>query len=274
MKRPGIITLTTDFGLHDPYAAVMKGVILSICPHCRLVDITHMAPPGSILYVALRLMEAYPFFPRGTVHVCVVDPGVGSERRCLAVEANGHFFVGPDNGVFWPILAADPGSRTIHLRNPGYFLRPISATFHGRDIFAPVAAHLSNGADLQSLGEIVEDPLSLEVPSALRVGDRLVGHIVRVDRFGNLITNISRELLYEFLNRDIPVIRIGALVVEGLAKTYASVKPGEAVAIIGSGDTLEIAVNSGSACERIEADSNSATGMEVEVNRRAGEKGR
>lgn len=273
MNRSGIITLITDFGLHDPYAAVMKGVILSICPQCRLVDITHMAPAGSILYAALRLMEAYPFFPRGTVHVCVVDPGVGGERRCIAVEANGHFFVGPDNGIFWPILAADPGSRTIHLRNPEYFLRPISATFHGRDIFAPVAAHLSMGAALRGLGEFVEDPVSLEVPSASRVGDRLLGHVVRVDRFGNLITNISRELLYEFLSRDIPVIRIGTLVIEGLSKAYASVKPGEPLAIIGSGDTLEIAVNSGSACELIEADENSATGMELEVSRRAGEKG-
>src|SRR4030042_7024923 len=145
MKPSGIITLTTDFGLTDPYVAMMKGVILSINPTAKIIDITHLIGAGSTSQAAAVIQEIYPYFPQGTIHVAVVDPGVGTERRLLAFEARSHFFVGPDNGVFWPVLMNDPNSRLVLLTETKYFLPHVPKTLHGREIFAPVAAHLSRG---------------------------------------------------------------------------------------------------------------------------------
>ncbi|MBW1689790.1 MAG: SAM-dependent chlorinase/fluorinase [Deltaproteobacteria bacterium] len=247
MKPSEIITLTTDFGQRDPYVAMMKGVILSINPRARIVDITHDIRAGSIQEGSTIIAEAYPFFPSGSVHVGVIDPGVGGKRRPIAVAADGHFFVGPDNGLFWPVVAAHPQSHVIHLTEKSYWMDIISATFHGRDIFAPVASHLSCGIDPNLMGEKVDNPVVLTSPRAWREQDQFVGEVIRVDGFGNLITNITVEELAEFRASEGPIITIGGLALKGIRTTYSDVGEGEALALIGSSNLLEIAVNRGSA---------------------------
>jgi S-adenosylmethionine hydrolase len=247
LKPSGIITLTTDFGERDPYVAMMKGVILSINPSARIVDITHGISAGSIQEASTIIKDAYRYFPSGTVHVGVIDPGVGGKRRPIAVVAEGHFFVGPDNGLFWPIIEEHPGAEVIHLTEKRYWMDTISSTFHGRDIFAPVAAHLSRGIDPYLLGEKLDNPVALNSPSVRREHDMLVGEVIRVDHFGNLITNITGEELGEFLSSKGPIVTIGDLVLKGIRTTYGDVPEGEVLAMIGSSNVLEIAVNRGSA---------------------------
>jgi len=246
MKPSGIITLTTDFGRTDPYAGAVKGVILSINRDAVLVDISHDIPRGSVAEASWALMECYGFFPPGTVHLAVVDPGVGGERRAVAAASGGHFFVGPDNGVFWPAIRR-PGSVTVHLNNPRYFLPVVSSTFHGRDIFAPVAARLSRGEDINSIGDIIVDPVKLEMPEPFISSGKLHGRIIRSDHFGNLISNLGRKAVTGFLETAAPVIRIGSTEIRGISSTYSSVPPGAALALFGSSGRLEIAVNGGSA---------------------------
>jgi S-adenosyl-L-methionine hydrolase (adenosine-forming) len=243
----GIITLTTDFGERDPYVGMMKGVILSINSHARIVDITHGISAGSITEGSTAIKDAYPYFPKGTVHVGVVDPGVGGERRPIAVASKDHFFVGPDNGLFWPIIAEDPLADVIHLTEKRYWMDIISSTFHGRDIFAPVAAHLSEGIDPFVLGKKIDDPVSLTQHFVKMEQDRLVGEVIRVDHFGNLITNISAKDLTEFLSSEDLSISIGDLSLKGIRSTYSDVSEGNPLALIGSSNMLEIAVNRGSA---------------------------
>ncbi|NIR14345.1 MAG: SAM-dependent chlorinase/fluorinase, partial [Desulfobacterales bacterium] len=169
-----------------PYVAMMKGVILSINPGAQIVDISHQIRAGSIIQAAGLVHETFPFFPRGTVHVAVVDPGVGSERRLLGMEAGGHSFVGPDNGIFWPIIEGHKGTRIVHLTESKYFLPSISHTFHGREVFAPVAAHLSQGVSLKGMGSELSNPVKLHVPKPREGEGVLYGQITRVDNFGNL----------------------------------------------------------------------------------------
>ena len=247
MIPSGIITLTTDFGQRDPYVAMMKGVILSINPHARIVDITHQIAAGAIAEAGTILKDAHRFFPSGTVHLGVVDPGVGSPRRPIALVAENHFFVGPDNGLFWPLIEADRQCHVIHLTHKRYWMNKISATFHGRDIFAPVAAHLSQGVDPFLMGETIDDPMPLQVPLPRMEGSALVGEIVRIDHFGNLITNITREHLAPFLESRDLTIRIGEFVLNTLSTTYSDVPEAQPLALIGSSNALEIAVNRGNA---------------------------
>jgi S-adenosylmethionine hydrolase len=247
LKASGIITLTTDFGERDPYVGMMKGVILSINPRALIVDITHGISPGSILEGSTIIKEAYRYFPSGTVHVGVVDPGVGGERRPIAAASKGHFFVGPDNGLFWPVIAADPLADVIHLTEKHYWMDTVSFTFHGRDIFAPVAAHLLGGTDLFLMGEKMDNPVALDYPLVRREQDRLVGEVIRVDHFGNLITNITKEDLAGFLSSEGLSVAIGGLTLTGIHTTYTDVSEGEPLALIGSSNVLEIAVNRGSA---------------------------
>ncbi|MFH1242119.1 MAG: SAM-dependent chlorinase/fluorinase [Pseudomonadota bacterium] len=251
MMTSGIITLTTDFGLRDPYVGIMKGVILSINPEARVIDISHQVTAGNAFQASGLIQEAYPFFPRGTVHVAVVDPGVGGERRPILLDTGEYLFVGPDNGLFWPIIERLTDATVIHLRNEKYFLPKISRTFHGRDIFAPVAAHLSRGVDTREMGTEIRDPVQPQLPRPIRKGDLLSGQVVRVDHFGNLITNIHRRELEEFLGNETPVIQVGNQTIEGIQKTYNEAGPGEALALIGSSEYLEIAVNLGRACDRL-----------------------
>lgn len=267
MQDPGIITLTTDFGLKDPYVGIMKGVILSINPEARIIDISHQIKTGDITHAAGLIQETFTFFPKNTIHVGVVDPGVGSGRRPILIKTEDHFFVGPDNGLFWPIISAHQPVEIVHLTEKGYFLPHISHTFHGRDIFAPVAAHLSHGADPLKMGAIIRDPVPLRLPTLKKNEGLLCGQIVRVDNFGNLITNIHGEDLAQFTGTGKAVIKVGTLTIESVQKTYAEAKKDETLALIGSSGYLEIAVNLGRASERLGIDSKKLTGVKVEVDK-------
>lgn len=267
MRPSGIITLLTDFGLKDAYVGVMKGVMLSINRNAHLVDISHQVAHGSIAEASELLLESFPFFPQGTVHLVVVDPGVGSGRRPIALRAENHLFVGPDNGVFWPIVNRGPDVEIIHLTEERYFLERVSRTFHGRDLFAPVAAHLSCGLELSKAGKPIEDPVSLPTTSPQFDGRRIKGKVVRVDHFGNLITDIAERDLRRFPDPDRVRVEAGNLRLKGVKKTYSDVKEGEALALIGSAGRLEIGVNLGRACDRLEKGSGgSALGTEVEAS--------
>lgn len=270
MKASGIITLTTDFGLSDPYVAMMKGVILSINPAARIVDVSHQVRAGSIIQAAGLIHETFPFYPKGTVHVAVVDPGVGSERRLMGMEAGGHFFVGPDNGVFWPLIEDYKGSEIIHLTESRYFLPSISHTFHGREVFAPVAAHLSQGVSLKRMGSKLSDPVQLHFPKPQKEGEKLYGQITRVDNFGNLITNIHRRDLESFLESFEPVIEVGDLTIKRLRPIYADAGEGEPLALINSSDWLEIAINLGRADKYVGLLSEEIIGVEVKVSKSKG----
>lgn len=267
MARSGIITFTTDFGLTEPYVAMMKGVALTIYPKARLVDLSHQIRAGAISEAAGVILEAFPFFPKGTVHVAVVDPGVGSERRLLALEARGHFFVGPDNGIFWPVIKSAGPFRVIELTEKHFFQAPISHTFHGREIFAPVAAHLARGIVFEELGRPIEDPVQLDVPSPFEENGILYGEIVHRDHFGNLITNIDRRLLEQFLRTAQPVITAGSLMIRGLHRIYGDVEAGHTLALINSAGKLELAVNLGSASEYIDVKEEDILGSVVEVKK-------
>jgi hypothetical protein len=245
----------------------VKGVILSINPHATIIDITHEVMPGSVREGAAVLRQAHGFFPAGTIHMAVVDPGVGSERRPILVTTNTQLFVGPDNGIFWPSVRSDPDAEFFHLMESGFFLPHISCTFHGRDIFAPVAARLSLGAAPGQMGPIITDPVMLELPAPRQSKDALHGEVVRVDRFGNLITNISRYDWDRLAGAEPPKIQIGDVVIEGVRGSYSAVDEGEILALFGSWDCLEISVNGGRACDRLAAGSPQRTGMPVVVTK-------
>lgn len=265
MKPSGIVTLTTDFGWEDVYAAIMKGVILGIHPGATVVDISHGIRPGDIRQGAWMLEESTRFFPAGTVHLAVVDPGVGGARRPILVCTESSFFVGPDNGIFWPLIEAAGEATVIHLTSDTYFLPKISRTFHGRDIFAPVAGHLARGIDPFDIGTPIQNPVRLELPTVKRSKDAVVGEVVRVDRFGNLISNIRR--------RDIGClgcltglkVTIGGLTIRGISGTYSNVPRGEMLALLGSSGYLEIAVNQGRASALVGRDGDSE-GIPVRVS--------
>lgn len=267
MRIPGIVTLLTDFGLKDAYVGMMKGVILSINRGALVVDISHEVEAGSILQAASFLREAFIFFPRGTVHLAVIDPGVGGRRRPIALEAGGHYFVGPDNGLFWPVIHDFGGEKIVHLTESTYFLPKPSLTFHGRDIFAPVAAHLSMGVKLEELGTRIDDPCKLKLPIADERDGIMIGQIIRVDNFGNLITNIPGDRLKHYLGGYQPVVEAGKLTVKGLSRVYSDLEKGQALALINSSNLLEIAVNMGKASESIGLDQGKIVGTAVKVTR-------
>jgi S-adenosylmethionine hydrolase len=267
MKTSGIITLTTDFGLYDPYVAIMKGVILSINPGTRIVDVTHQVPPGALLHVASVIQDTIKYFPHGTINVVVVDPGVGGQRRPVAIETEDHFFVGPDNGLFWPIIEEDRSPTVIHLEEQKYFLSPVSNTFHGRDIFAPVAAHISLGIDIRKMGSVISDPVTFSFPRSEIRGNVLLGKIIRVDNFGNLITNINRTDMEAFLQSATPRISIGELTIEDVRHVYTDVPRGELLALYGSMNRLEIAVREGSASDILGLTASEVAGMKVAVSK-------
>ena len=267
MKPSGIITLTTDFGLGDPYVAVMKGVILSINPEARIIDVSHEIPPGALLQAAAVIEETHTYFPDGTVHVAVVDPGVGGERFPLAIEADGSWFVGPDNGVFALALEKKPSTSIIRLTKKEYFLSFISSTFHGRDIFAPVAAHITTGHAIAAMGEEIKKPAVIHMPRPHIQNDSLHGEVIRVDNFGNLITSIHQADMENFLQSDSPRIRVGELVVCGVRRIYTSVDKGEPLALYGSSGFLEIAVSAGNALDYLGLRVRDVLGTEIVVKR-------
>jgi len=249
-----IITLTTDFGLADSYVGTMKGVILSITPTVTIVDISHDIPPQDVREAAYVLYAAYPYFPQGTIHVVVVDPGVGSERRAIALRTPQATFVAPDNGILSYVVARERAEEIVNLTNPCYHLSPVSRTFHGRDIFAPVAAYLARGIPLAELGEPLAEIITFALPRPqVHPDGTIVGQIIHIDRFGNLITSIKAEDLTAHPLPGRGVIEVKGEAIPGIANSYAEVAPGELLAIIGSSNHLEIAVSGGSAAQTLEA---------------------
>lgn len=245
MPENRLLTLLTDFGLSDVYVGVMKGVIAQINPHLKVVDITHAIPPQNIAAARFCLMNAFPYFPEGTVHVAVVDPGVGSRRRAIAVETTAGFLVGPDNGLFSGVLSQYPALAVVELTNPQFWRSPTpSSTFHGRDIFAPVAAHLASGVPLQNLGEaLAKDSLvQLPIDPCIQTETGAKGYIQYIDYFGNCVTNIPGAVVLG---------KVWSAVVAGLTlpsyNTYSDSHPGTALALVGSHGWVEIAVSNGNA---------------------------
>jgi S-adenosyl-L-methionine hydrolase (adenosine-forming) len=233
------ITLLSDFGLKDPYVGIMKGVMLSLNPHLTLIDITHDIEPQDVREACFVVPEYYDYFPLGTVHLCVVDPTVGSSRRALIVEKDGHIFVGPDNGLFSLILN---GANVREITNNRFMMPQVSSTFHGRDIFSPVAAHVTLGASPSDLGPPVVDPVCLSDLHPAIQNDRMTGEIVRFDLFGNAISNISHEDLATFVGAGSYVIDMGGLSFRNLSRSYFE---NTYVALIGSSGYLEFGLFKG-----------------------------
>lgn len=244
-----IVTLLTDFGLSDPFVGIMKGVILGISPDVALVDLCHNGRAYDTTEAAFLLLTSYRYFPTGTVHVAVVDPGVGGLRRPILVSCGGHLFIGPDNGLLAP-LAEKAGSTVRVITATGYFLQPVSATFHGRDVFAPVAGHLSLGTEASTCGELIDDFVRLGFPRPTSSGTSSIrGEILHVDRFGNLMTNIARSDLEQLATGGsfaAHVVHVAGLQIP-IVGYYGQVPPAAPGALIGSADYLEIFINKGDA---------------------------
>jgi S-adenosylmethionine hydrolase len=250
MAKP-VIALLTDFGTRDHYAGTMKGVVLGICPDATLVDISHDLPPHDVVAGALELAAAYKYFPAGTIFLVVVDPGVGSTRRGIAADTGDHKFVAPDNGVLTAVFDEHAPKRIVELSERRYARPTVSRTFEGRDRFAPAAGWLAKGIELVALGRPAGDIQRLDLPRPNVEADRIAGEVVRVDRFGNLITNIDRRT-FDKLSGGSLQIAIGGHVVSKVVSTYADAPTGELCALFGSTDHLEIAANGSSAATELD----------------------
>jgi len=248
-----IISLTTDFGEQDSYVAQMKGVILGITPNVQIIDVTHHIAPQSILQAACLLPDLAHSFPEGSLHVVVVDPGVGSNRRILAVEADGQRFIAPDNGLLDLVMNDATSVNMVELTNQSFWRQPVSNTFHGRDIMAPVAAHWSQGARLHELGAPLEsEPVALSLNQPILTGESLSGEVIHIDHFGNVITNIKPQHLKQLTDTDPAnemqcMVSIGSHCFNGIQSTYSEVEIGKPVLLWGSSHFLELAVNGGHA---------------------------
>ncbi len=241
-----IITLTTDFGLQDHYVSAMKAVILGIKADVRLVDVSHEIPPQDVMAGAWVVRNSAMLFPPKTVHLVVVDPGVGTERNPVAIRIGDQFFVGPDNGIF-SLIGEDFDYKAVILDNEKYWREERSKTFHGRDIFAPVAAHIASGTDLSELGRPLEKLVTYRWAMPISDKDGIQGWIVHIDRFGNLVSNIPSSLIEETIGSSKLRIYTGNTILHEIVSTFGSVPDGEPAAYIGSSDKLEIAINKGNA---------------------------
>lgn len=237
-----IITLTTDFGTGSPYVAALKGVILSVNPHARIIDVSHAVRPQQVREGALVLETVVPYFPEESIHVAVIDPGVGTLRRIVYACIAGRHVIAPDNGLLSRLAARWPPSKMVEIRESAYWRPHVSATFHGRDIMAPVAAHLSLGVPPEHLGPTCDRLVTLDWPEALQVANRIEGEVVAVDSFGNLITNIARPSLADVPTDDSVTIRCDEHETHGIFNTYADQPPMTLIALIGSSDQLELAI--------------------------------
>lgn len=258
------IALLTDFGISDTYVGVMKGVMLSICPDLQFVDLTHAVQPQNVKQAAFLLLNSYQYFAPGTIFLVVVDPGVGGDRKPIAVQSGGYTFVAPDNGVLSYALRELGAFQAVELGNPAYRL-PASSTFHGRDIFAPAAAHLAAGVPLEQFGAAVEQPVLLPLPSLIVKSQHIVGEVLHIDHFGSVVTSIGRlhwsdqqlvlqprfgdALPFTFAPDSAAAI-IGDQSIDRIRRTYADAAPGEALALVGSSGYLELSINQGSFAER------------------------
>jgi hypothetical protein len=241
-----LLTLTTDFGLQDYYVSAMKGVILQNAPNARLVDISHQIPAQDIMAGSWVLKNSAMLFPAGTVHLVVVDPGVGTTRKPVALQIDDQLFVGPDNGIF-SLLTEQYDFEAVELTNKKYWRADVSNTFHGRDVFAPVAAHLLNGAELTDLGPSLDDLETYRWAVPIADDDGIEGWVIHIDAFGNLITNISESLIDDMIANNSIKLYVGNTILDNITDTFGSVSDGEPVAYIGSAGMLEIAVNKGDA---------------------------
>ena len=249
-----VITLTTDFGVGDPYVGMMKAVILSIAPDARIVDLTHGIRSHDVMEAALVIGSSHAYFPKGAIHVVVVDPGVGSSRCPLLVATESAYFVAPDNGVLSEIYAGSTRLACLELTATRFFRHPVSQTFHGRDVFAPVAAWLSRGIEPERFGSVVKNGVTLGLPEVRKSGrDGLAGTVLRVDKFGNLITNLRAEIYRERLQAGKFMLSIGGHQVDQLCRSYRESKGPEPFVIWGSLGLLEISCNQASAAERLKA---------------------
>jgi S-adenosylmethionine hydrolase len=261
LARP-IITLTTDFGTGDYFVGAMKGVILSINPEVTIVDITHNVLPHDVLDGAVTIGNAYKYYPPKTIHVVVVDPGVGSTRRPLLVAGDQHYFIGPDNGVFSSVYDQSEALHVWHVISEHYFRQPVSNTFHGRDVFAPVAAWLTKSWQTSAFGESITDFVRFAMPKPKVNGKTVKGVVLRVDHFGNLITNLTPADVPALAAADGKfTIKAGSGQITKMVPAFSQAAPGEAVGVIGSTGNLEIAMNKGNASRALGA----ARGAEVTV---------
>jgi S-adenosylmethionine hydrolase len=259
----GLITLTTDFGIADHFVGTMKGVIYSIAPRVRIVDISHQITPFAVAEAALMIAQSWPYFPKGSIHVAVVDPGVGSTRRPILVEAGGHYFVGPDNGLFSLIFEAAK-FKAREISNPALRLPEVSRTFHGRDIFAPAAAHLANKVPPARFGKPVTDPLHAPGFQPTRLRDSIWrGVVLRTDRFGNMVTNFH---IHQFpdIKTEPMELRIGEARIHRLALNYSDVEAGQVFAIVGSSGFIEISANQASAAEKLRCGAGAPVELQID----------
>ena len=254
-----IITLLTDFGNRDEYVGLMKGVILSINPTVTIVDITHQIDRQDIVQAAYAIQAAYRYFPAGSVHLLVVDPGVGTQRALLALEMEKQYFVAPDNGALTLLFNQNNTTSLVRLTNSNFFLDTVSQTFHGRDIIAPVGAHISQGVDLHRLGDEITPANAVwleDIYPRITVTGEIAGTVVAVDHFGNLISNIDCRMLSQIeqtVHKNKIRIQIGSHTINGIYRTYQNVRPNTALGLIGSRGYLEIAVNKGNAARILNA---------------------
>jgi S-adenosyl-L-methionine hydrolase (adenosine-forming) len=259
------ITLLTDFGTRDGYPGIMKGVIWTIAPDAQIADISHQVAPQNIMEGAFTLSRVVPFFPPGTVHIVVVDPGVGTPRRPIAVRIDQTFFVGPDNGIFSLILqqakAASKRIEIVHLNQARFWLPEVSNVFHGRDIFAPVGAHIANGVPLTEMGTVIDDPLMLDFPKPQKITTGWEGEIIHIDSFGNLATNLEQQHLPE--NR-LAVVRIAGYEIHGIVRSFGEGAEGDLVALIDSAGKLSIAVVNGNAALKLKVGTHEPVELVVE----------
>ena len=258
-----LVTLTTDFGWRDPYVAAMKGVIATRCPAARVQDLSHELPAGDVFEAALFLAGAIPWFPPGAVHVVVVDPGVGTERRPVAARWRGQYLVLPDNGLLTFLARKLPVEQVRQIEHADCRLESVSATFHGRDLFAPTGAALACGFPFADVGRAVESPVMLSVPETRNEADGVSGEVIHVDRFGNAITNIALAQIPEGGHAHVSGVSDSL----AISTTYGEVAEGEALALISSGGFLEIAVNRGHAAEQFGL----RRGSRVHVKTKAGD---
>jgi S-adenosyl-L-methionine hydrolase (adenosine-forming) len=251
-----VITLMTDFGIKDGNVGVMKGVIWGICPTAQISDLSHMIQAQNIREAGLILLRSVPYFPKGSIHVVVVDPGVGTERRPMAAQIGDWFYVGPDNGTITALLerAAQEGWQTnfVELNRPQYWLQNISHVFHGRDIFSPAAAHLANGVSLHELGSPFNDPIRLELPRPQKTNNGWQGEVIHIDHFGNVSTNIRVEHLGDTMKeKETIVVRLNGIQIDGMVNTFGERPVGQLIALIGSTGHLAVAVVNGNAQQRL-----------------------
>ena len=256
-----IITLTTDFGVQDHFVAAMKGVILGLAPRATIIDVTHEVRPHEITEGAFVLDAAWRTFPAKSIHVAVIDPGVGTARRPILVEAGGHYFLGPDNGVLALVYERETQHKVRHITAEKLFRQPVSRTFHGRDVFAPVAAHLAKGLRPAALGKLIGDYLKPQSFFPVHTGKHFwTGQVLKIDRFGNLITNYALER-FPALREQPFELQVGTRTLSRLAATYAEAPFGEPVVMVGSSGYLEVAVNQGHAARLLGC----ATGAPLEL---------